>query len=331
MAASVFISTTGSGLARAECGERGKWAVERLLSGVDLTCLAVDPANGARAYAGSRGHGVLRSDDKGRTWQTVGHPGSAVMAIAASPMQEDVVYAGTKPARLFVSGDAGTSWEELPGFRRIPGRRFWFSPAEKPFTAYVQAIALSPSDPYRLIAGIEFGATVMSTDGGKTWTGHRQGSLRDCHNLTYHVANGDWVYEAGGTGSGVAVSRDGGSTWTQPGQGMDRHYGWAVAGDPSDPATFYVSVSPGPTKAHGDKDAQAHIYRYDGRALRALAGGLPQPVAHMPYALLTDGAIPGFIVAGLSNGELWQSFDRGDNWAQLPVRLPGIRRSLVLL
>ncbi len=110
----------------------------------------------------------------------------------------------------------------------------------------MQAIALSPCDPARIVVGIEFGATVVSDDGGRSWSNHRRGSLRDCHGLRFHPSDGSWVYEAGGTGGGAAFSRDGGRTWTQAREGLDRHYGWAVAADPLEPATWYVSLAPGP-------------------------------------------------------------------------------------
>lgn len=54
-------------------------------------------------------------------------------------------------------------------------------------------------------AGIELGAVVRSEDGGRTWSGHRHGALRDCHSLTFHHSHAQWVYEAGGTGGGAAV------------------------------------------------------------------------------------------------------------------------------
>jgi len=60
-------------------------------------------------------------------------------------------------------------------------------------------------------------------------------------------------------------------------------------------------------------------------------GGLPQPLAHMPYALIAGPGAAGSLYAGLSNGELWRSPDRGESWLQLPVRLGGIRRALVML
>ena len=122
-------------------------------------------------------------------------------ALAVSRTQSGMLYAGTKPACLFVSQDRGTRWTELPSFRRIPERRLWFSPAEKPGAAYVQDIALSPTDPQAILVGIELGAVVQRLDGGQTWSGHRRCALRDCHSLIFHVTHSDWVYEGGGTGA----------------------------------------------------------------------------------------------------------------------------------
>lgn len=327
----VFISTTGNGLARATCSAAGEFVVETLLTGTDVRCLATSPLDRERVYAGTQGMGVLRSDDRGQSWRPVGLPGQSVMAIAASPVQRDVVYAGTRPAALFVSKDGGANWEDLATFRRIPGRRFWFSPAEKPFIGYVQAIALSPTDPQRIVVGVELGATVVSSDGGKSWSRHLRGSLRDCHTLFFHPRDGNWVYEAGGTGGGAAFSQDGGHTWTNAGQGLDRHYGWAVAADAIDPTLWYVSASPAAYKAHGGKDAQATIFRRHGIGWQRLAGGLPQPLNSMPYALLPDPDVAGTLYAGLNNGELWHTSDHGEKWTRLPVSLGSIHRVLVMV
>ncbi len=332
MSVNTFLATTGHGLARATPGQGDEWQVEVLLTEQDVRCLAANPLHPEIIYAGTQGNGVLRSNDGGKTWQSVGLAGQIVKALAVSRIQPGTVYAGTKPALLFVSRDGGTSWAELPSFRRIRSRWFWFSPAEKPYRAYVQAIALSPSDPNTILVGIEFGAVVQSLDGGQTWSGHRRGALRDCHSLTFHVTHGDWVYESGGSVVGVSVSRDAGATWTQPKEGLDRHYGWAVAADPAHPEVWYASVAPSPWKAHSEHNAQAAIFRsIGGAAWQPLAGGLPQPLNHMPYALLTDPVAPGHVYAGLSNGEVWHSTDHGETWHQLSLNLGNIHRTLLLL
>jgi photosystem II stability/assembly factor-like uncharacterized protein len=242
-----------------------------------------------------------------------------------------MVYAGTKPPHLFVTRDGGARWTEVLAFRRVRGRRFWFSPAERPFTAYVQAIALAPSDAQTIVVGIEAGALLCSEDGGQTWSGHRRGALRDCHTLAFHSTDGAWVYEGGGTGAGVAYSRDGGRRWTQPRAGLDRHYGWAIAADPAQPEIWYASLAPSARSAHSAPNAQACIVRKTGSApWERLGGGLPQPLAQMVYALLTDPAAPGHVYAGLSNGDVWQSADQGDTWHRLPFNLGGIHRALLM-
>jgi hypothetical protein len=329
--ANVFIAATGNGLARASRLPDNEWSTEFLIVDQDVRCLASDPLNPHVVYAGTQGSGVLRSDDRGRTWRPVGLNGHIVKSLAVSRSESGTVYAGTKPPLVFVSRDGGAYWTELVAFRRIRSRRLWFSPAEKPYTAYVQAIALSPTDPNVINVGIEAGATVRSADGGNSWTGHLKGSLRDCHTLISHHSSGDWVYEAGGTGAGVAVSHDAGRTWTQQKSGLDRHYGWACAADPAEPNVWYVSVSPGAMKAHSENNAQAAIFRSTGEGWQRLAGGLPEPLDHMPYALLTDPEAPGHLYAGLSDGEVWHSADYGESWRQLPFNLEAIDRDLIAL
>ena len=332
MSVKTMLATTGQGLVRATRGADEVWSVESLVPELDVNCLAADPLNPERVYAGTKGSGVFLSNDAGKTWQSVGLAGQAVKALAISPTQPGTLYAGTKPTRLFVSRDSGSSWTELDSFRRVPGRWLWFSPAEKPYSAYVQAIALSPTHPEIIIVGIEAGAVVRSTDGGQTWSGHRHGALRDCHSLTFHASYGDWIYEAGGSGAGVSVSRDAGATWTQPRDGLDRHYGWAGAADPVRPEVWYASVSPSAWKAHSEHHAQAAIVRSMGGApWQRLTGGLPQSLNAMPYALRTDPTAPGHVYAGLSNGEVWHSTDHGDTWHQMPVHFEHIHRTMLLL
>lgn len=327
----VFLSTNGSRIARAECAPDSHWSVVFLLEGANVRCLAVDPLQPNVVYAGTQGQGVLRSDDRGKTWQPAGMAGQPVKAIAVSPIEPGLIVAGTKPPGIFISRDGGQHWTESEPFRKVR-RWYWFSPAEKPFTAYVQGIALSPTDPKVIVAGIEAGAVVRSTDGGNTWQGHRKGALRDCHSIRFHATNGDWVYEGGGSGAGAAVSRDAGASWTQSKQGLDRHYGWAAAADPARPEVMYASVSPGPMKAHSSDNAQAYICRsMGGGTWEKLSGGLPQPLNHMPYALLTDPAVPGHLYAGLSNGDVWHTTDYGDHWQQLSVNLGTVSTAMIML
>jgi hypothetical protein len=326
----IFLTAYGNGIARAQSDAEGEWVVEHWVGTHPVTCLGADPSDRRTVYAGTRA-GVLRSDDAGLTWRPSGMDGQVVKAVAVSPHDGDVIYAGTKPARMFVSRDGGQSWAELEGFRRIPNRWWWFSPAEPPdWRAYVIAIAPSPTDPDVLLAGIELGAVVRSADGGRTWSRHRRGALRDCHALGFHATAGDWVYEAGGTGGGAAFSRDGGLTFHKAKAGLAKHYGTLCAADPGDPETWYVCVAPSPGKAHGE-NPEIYLYRTRAGGSWEPIGWEPHPLSAAPAALTTVPGAPGHLYAGLQGGDIWHSRDYGGTWTKLPFSFARISFSLLVL
>jgi hypothetical protein len=84
-------------------------------------------------------------------------------------------------------------------------------------------------------------------------------------------------------------------------------------------------------KAHSANNARAAIFRWTDEGWQRLAGGLPQPLDNMPYALLTDPEAPGHVYAGLGSGEVWHSLDYGESWRQLPFILRAIHRALIAL
>jgi photosystem II stability/assembly factor-like uncharacterized protein len=327
--ARVLLATLGEGVARAVRWGR-EWRVETVLPEEPVRSLAL-AADGA-VWAGTQGRGVLRSADAGASWSAAGLDGRIVKSLAPSPQDAEVVYAGLKPAGVAVTRDGGAAWTELDGFRRIRGRRFWVSPAELPGTAYVQGLAVSPTDPDVVVAGIEFGAVVRSDDGGRSWSGHCAGAIRDCHSLVFHARDGDRAYEGGaGRRRPLAASRDGGRTWSSP-EGAKLWYGWACAADPADPDVMYASAASGPGRAHSKGSARAAIYRSrGGGAWEPLAGGLPTPLDAFPYALLTDPSSPGHLYAGLSDGAVWFTPDHGDHWTRLPVTFPRVERTMIAI
>jgi photosystem II stability/assembly factor-like uncharacterized protein len=259
----------------------------------------------------------------------LGLAGRIVKSIAVSPHDPTVIYAGAKPAAVYKTTDRGRHWTELDGFRRIPNRWWWFSPAEQPFRAYVNALAVSPTEPDVVLAGIEFGAVVRSEDGGRTWSRHLGSALRDCHSLKFHARNGQWVYEAGGNGGGAAVSRDGGRSWYRQKAGLSKHYGVACAADPERPEVWYVAVAPSPRKAYG-RDVEAYLYRASAGADWQPIGWEPQPMGQMPRAIVTRPDTPGQLLVGTTYGAVWHSTDYGDTWRRLPFDLGGGLSLLVL-
>jgi hypothetical protein len=299
-------AATGDSIARLD--ERdGAWAVETSLGGSGAQCLAVDPNDADTVFAGLRTGGVQRTTDGGRTWTDCELPQAGVFSLAVGS-QDGAVYAGTEPSALFRSDDGGRTWRELESLLTLPSRPTWSFPP-RPWTSHVRWIAPSPHDADLLLVGIELGGLMRSTDGGDTWQDHRPGAQRDVHSLTWHPRAAGRAYEAGG--GGAAYSEDAGETWQPADEGRDRHYAWSVTVDPEDPELWYVSASTGPYAAHGGRDPQARIYRRTGGEWHLLSDGLPDPIPAMPYALVaTDSRV----FAGLADGQIWQSDDRGDTW-----------------
>ena len=270
-------------------------------------CLALDPADGETVYVGSAEGGVRKTTDGGRTWAEQGLDERQIFSVAVSAA-DGAVYAGTEPSALFRSDDGGETWRELMGLLELPSRPTWSFPP-RPWTSHVRWIAPSPHEAATILVGIELGGLMRSTDGGETWQDHRPGAQRDVHSLAWHRRDPGRAYEAGG--GGAAWSRDGGETWSPADEGRDRHYTWSVAVDPDDPELWYVSASRGPFAAHGRGDPQANVYRRLNGGWEVLRGGLPDPLPAMPYALVASSDR---LLAGLANGELWESRDRGDKW-----------------
>jgi hypothetical protein len=300
-------AATGDGIARLD-ERNGGWAVELSLAGSGTQCLAVDPHDGDRVYAGLREHGVRRTDDGGATWIDCALPEPGVFSIAVSAA-DGAVYAGTEPSRLFRSDDRGESWRELETLLDLPSQPAWSFPP-RPWTSHVRWIAPSPHDGDLILVGIELGGLMRSTDGGATWADHRPGAQPDVHSLAWHPRVPARAYEAGG--GGAAFSEDAGETWQAADDGRDRHYTWSVVVDPHDPDLWYVSASKGPFAAHGRGDPQARIYRRRaGEPWSVLGGGLPEPLTAMPYAL---AAAEDRMFAGFADGQVWESRDHGDTW-----------------
>jgi hypothetical protein len=330
MNGSVFLATYDKGVARAERGPGGQWTTSQVATEHLVTCLAAGSTGTPVLYAGTR-DGMLRSDDCGLTWHRCGMEGEIVKSVAVSPHDSQTIYAGTKPARFFISRDGGHSWAESAGFRRIPNRWWWFSPAELPDRrAYVISIAPSPTDANVILAGIEFGAVVRSVDGGHSWTRHRTGALRDCHSLKFHETNGNWAYEAGGTGGGAAYSRDGGRSFHKAKSSLAKNYGIVCAADPEHPEIWYVSVAPSPMNAFGQRP-EIYLYRATGGAGWQPIGWADHPLPVAVTALTTVAGASGELYAGLYNGDVWHSGNYGDTWEKLAFNLGGIWPSLIVI
>ena len=325
-----LFAATGDAVARLDSRDGQTIETAFSLEGSGAQCVAVDPHDPDRVYAGTFDDGVYRTLDGGATWTQVseGIPHKRVLSIAISPSDRaggrSVVYAGTEPSNLYRSEDDGATWQTFPRLPELPSSSTWSFPP-RPWTHHVRWITPHHTDPNLLFVGIELGGVMRSRDGGQTWEDRKSGSYHDSHAIATHPADPGRVYEA--AGGGVARSGDAGETWTPVDDGMDRHYVWGLAVDPADPDLWYVSASHSARYAHHfDGNAQGVLYRKRGDApwqpLGGNGDGLARPLAYMPYALLTLRGRPNLLLAGMQNGEIYATDDAGDTWRRLDVYLP---------
>jgi len=261
-------------------------------------------------YAGTQGDGVYRSEDGGESWQRAGLEGRIVKGLAIA--SDGSVYAGTKPPALFVSHDAGVSWREVEALAAMR-RWYWWQPAEKPHTPYVDAVAVSPD---ALLVGIEGGRILRSVDGGETWKRIRRGVAADCHALTFHPTDVSYAYEAAGLGA--SFSRDGGATWTRCIDGLEGRYAMTLGVDPNDPERWYIGTAP-MRRAH-TADARAVLYRgRPGEPWEKLVEGLDS----LPRAIAVASDA---VYVGLGSGEVL----RPPDWKPPAVAFDGLRALVAL-
>jgi hypothetical protein len=286
------------------------WVADTVLEGVPATCVAVE---GERVLVGTQGDGLLLSSDGGGSWESIELPERDLFSVAIS-RADGALYAGTEPSRLFVSRNGG-SWTELEALQEIPSKDRWSFPP-RPWTHHVRWIAPDPFESDRLLVGIELGGVMYSNDGGRSFTDHRPGAQLDAHSLAWHPSARGRAYQT--AGGGAAWSRDGGVSWEAADNGRDLNYCWALAPDPADPDRWYISAATGPRAAHTGKDAVGRLYVWEDGSWRPL----DLPGTSMPYALAT---LNGALLAGMTDGSILQSTDRGGSWDQTGVQVGSVQ------
>jgi photosystem II stability/assembly factor-like uncharacterized protein len=301
---------------------------EPVLCGVGAHCIDVDPRDPDRVLVGTVEDGVYLSEDGGATWRREerGLADRRVMSVAVSPSHQEggvsVLYAGTEPSNLYRSTDGGRSWQRLPALRELPSEPTWSFPP-RPWTHHVATIALHPTDPDWLAVGIELGGVMRSFDAGATWQDHNPQAYSDAHQLLSHPLAPECLYEA--AGQGIARSEDRGESWLRLDAGLDRHYAWVQALDPTDPDLWYVAVSRSPFAAHGSGDGQARLFRSRGNGFVPIDTWADTPeLRRMPYSLSTIPGQPDHLLVALRGGTLLLTRDAGERWSQLPVRLDDV-------
>ncbi len=230
-------------------------------------CLAVDPSNPAHIYIGTM-VGIALSKDGGTTWDRA--PGAlssdVVTALAVHPFDGKIVLAGTRGDGIYLSRDAGGSWE-----------RVFTNPAAGAQNIY--AVVFSPADP-SLVYAATGGGIYRSRDGGLNWEtaggmGLGSSSVRD---LVVCPADSNRVILA--TANGVFGTQDGGSIWRRLTYGLPYRSGVWLDFSPLDPEQIwyltdnYLFVNRCAAKVDLEKEAGILTgnseFTFDGKTVHTL-------------------------------------------------------------
>jgi hypothetical protein len=237
--------------------------------------------------------------DGGREWSRIdaGLSADAFRCIVPDPGRPGAILAGTEPARIFRSEDGGESWRELDGIARLPGHERWFLPYS-PRAGAVRNVYAPPGRPERLLAAVEVGGLLASSDSGRNWACEPVVDHEDIHHVTGHPHDDDLLYVSLGTASlsgrsrddasrrrgGVARSRDGGRTWRR----VETDYTRATLVLPSRPDLLLA----GPALRVG-QGGRIVVSADDGESWEPAGGGIEVPMPDMVelFAAAPDGGI----------------------------------------
>lgn len=194
--------------------------------------LTISPNKPDRVYIGSQF--VHRSDDMGETWVkispdlTTNDPSKqqqeqsgglsrdnsgaenhcTIFTIAESPLDENVIWAGTDDGNLQVTRDGGKTWTNVAG--NVPGL------PKNTMVHHVEASVHGKGTAYAVFTGYQTGDkkpyVYKTTDYGATWKSLVTPDIQSfCRNIQEDYVNENLLFL--GTEMGLYITIDGGKSW----------------------------------------------------------------------------------------------------------------------
>lgn len=318
--------------------DNGTWAVQsKGLSQWEINDIAVVPGSPNKVLAGTRGDGVIVSEDFGETWSKPnrGKPGPGkVKCVTISPHDSSVWYVGTEPIAVWVTRDSGANWESLEGIWDVPTMASvdYPVPAVEP---HVRDIIVDPSDPNTLYATLQVGYMTKSTDGGKTWSMVNDNVDADIHVVVARPDDPKHIYVSTGghsnrlgqsPGRALFESLDGGDSWKPMAMEFEQEYSVPLAMHPRNPNVLYSALAFGNPGAWRGKEGGANggvIRTSDGGASWAFADtGFEEVGRDFVETITFDETTPDHIYLGTRKGTVFSSEDAGESWSKIDVDLP---------
>src|SRR6266516_404190 len=342
-------------------GKRERWNVSGPhFAGWEIYHLKGSPVDPNRLYASQSsswfGQTMQRSNDSGKTWETVGNkflydgvPGThqwydgtphpwefkRVWHLEPSLTDPDTVYAGAEDAALFKTTDGGKTWQELSGLRGAKGH-LWQPGAGG---MGLHTILLDPKNANRIYIAISAAGAFRTDDGGKTWRPINRGlksqyelpdpdaEVGHCvHRIAMHRSRPDVLFMQ--KHWDVLRTDNAGDQWTDVGGNLPTDFGFPIDVHAHEPETIYV-VPIKSDSEHYQPDGKLRVYRSKtgGNEWEALTKGLPQKDCYVNVlrdAMAVDSLEPCGVYFGTTGGQVYASSDSGDTWNPIVRDLPAV-------
>lgn len=198
-------------------------------TGIKINTIAIDAKDSNNVFIGTSRGEVIRSTNRGESWQTINRFSSKVLKLLISPHDSKIIFAATENKSLHISNNSGNSWNSL-------------DEKLKDFKDSVNFKDLAFSNqPGKIFLASKYGL-LKSADYGKSWTAIDLITPTDkatINSLAVNPKNDDEIYYV--TNTTFYRSQDGGKNWTTKKLPSSRA-GWNVLVDPVETSVVYLTV-----------------------------------------------------------------------------------------
>jgi photosystem II stability/assembly factor-like uncharacterized protein len=332
---------------------RSSWEVGGpYFPGSAVYAMAYDGRGGRhRIWAGPQsmhwGALLQSTDDFGHTWTNpqeanVKFPESAGVAlqniwqlVPGRAEEPESLYCGVEPAALFVSRDAGSSWQLNEELWNHPQRARW-QPGGGGLCMHT--ILLDPADPKRIRIAVSTAGMYATEDGGASWRPSNDGVRADflpdkhpefgqcVHKVVQSRQRPERMYLQNHWG--LYRSDDRGEKWVDIANGVPSDFGFALGIHPQDPdCAWIVPLESDQFRCTPEGKLRVFRTRNAGHSWEPLADGLPQTGAYetvLRDAMAVDSLETPGVYFGTRSGKLFGSANEGDRWAELADGLPPV-------
>lgn len=269
------------------------------------------------AYAGSI-NGVYRSEDGGWTWQIMA--GGDEDGWGPPKMQAgfpiDFQADPDNPERIFANNYGGGN------FLSTDGGRTWVNSSNGYTGASVKKLAIDPSNPARIVAGVLSGFYI-STNGGSNWTGlYPAGGW---HAVAIDPSDPNVIMGSIALESTIFISRDNGGTWARNAvDSLPVDNTWrSICFAPSNPSIIYAGSCTINMPEPHETDPGSHgiFVSHDMGENWAAVNDAVSQTANVWDIDISNGDSK-TVMAATTNLGVLKTSDAGKSWNQLNTGLP---------